>query len=156
MPGGRPTKYSKSLADYICGEMATGRFLIQVCAEDGMPAYDTVRKWACLNPEFIPMYARARRLQVEARIESAGAKLLETPTCTVPDPDGGVSVRVDAAAVQLMRVRAEHDRWEASKLLKGVKLEAPLDYGDKVQQEHVGPDGGPIVFVARSILDKPE
>jgi hypothetical protein len=32
----------------------------------------------------------------------------------------------------------------------------PRVYGERVQQEHSGPDGGPLQFVTRSILDAKE
>jgi hypothetical protein len=53
------------------------------------------------------------------------------------------------------------DNVERSKLIVQTMLKraGQLDskrYGEKVQQEIVGKDGGPISFVAKSILDKPK
>jgi hypothetical protein len=121
-----------------------------------MPEYETISTWRIRNPDFATQYAHARRAQVEARIEDATEMLLHTPMCSVPDPDGGVSERVDGAAVQLLRTRVDLAKWEASKLLRGLHTidnkPAPLDYGDKVQTEISGPDGGAIpVTLADSI-----
>jgi hypothetical protein len=117
-----------------------------------MPEYETISTWRIRNPDFATQYAHARRAQVEARIEDATEMLLETPMCSVPDPDGGVSERVDGAAVQLLRTRVDLAKWEASKLLRGfAKADTPLDYGDKVQQEISGPDGGPIPVTVAAV-----
>ena len=77
-------------------------------------------------------------MQVQARIEDAGRKLEKVPVCEIPGPDGNVRVVVDTGAVHLMKAQAEHARWEASKLIRGTKPDATLDYGDKVQQEISG------------------
>ena len=137
-PTGRPTLYSDELGQLLCAEMATGRFMKDICNDPGMPKYATVCLWAGSRPGFIEMYARARRMQVQARIEDAGRKLEKVPVCEIPGPDGNVRVVVDTGAVQLMKAQAEHARWEASKLIRGTKPDATLDYGDKVQQEISG------------------
>jgi hypothetical protein len=130
MPAGRPSLYNPELVEKILVLMYSGKSLRSICKQSGMPDKDTVSVWRIRHPEFAVQYARARRAQVEARMEDSWEILAETPTCTVPDPDGGTSTRVDGAAVQLLGKRADHARWEASKLLRG-PIDGPLDYGDK-------------------------
>ena len=152
MAGGRPSTYTPELAERILQRMYCGESLRHICSDAKMPDRHTVILWRIRNAEFCTQYAYARRAQVEARIEDATEMLLHTPMCSVPDPDGGVSERVDGAAVQLLRTRVDLAKWEASKLLRGLHT-APLDYGDKVQQEITGADGGPVLFVVKSILE---
>ena len=140
---GRPSSYSPDRAEVVLQRMYTGESIRSICRSPGMPEYETISTWRIRNPDFATQYAHARRAQVEARIEDATEMLLQTPMCSVPDPDGGVSERVDGAAVQLLRTRVDLAKWEASKLLRGPMM-APLDYGDKVQTEISGPDGGAI------------
>ena len=47
----------------------------------------------------------------------------ELPVCQVPDPDGGVSERIDPAGVQRNRLRVDTRKWLMSKLL-------PKKYGE--------------------------
>ena len=153
-PTGRPTLYSDELAKAICAQMANGRFLKDICNDPGMPKADTVYGWGATIDAFIPMYARARRMQVQARIEDAGRKLEKVPMCEIPGPDGNVRVVVDTGAVQLMKAQAEHARWEASKLIRGTKPDAALDYGDK--QEISGPGGGAVGITIVSSIPRPD
>lgn len=59
---GRPSIYSTQLALTICEAMASGKSLKQVCEQDGMPAYSTVRKWELENAEFAALSTRAREI----------------------------------------------------------------------------------------------
>ena len=144
MKRGRPSKYTPELAERILRRMYSGESLRSICRDPDIPDRTTVDLWRVKNEEFYRQYAHARRAQVEARIEDSWEMLQDTPMCEVPDPDGGVSKRVDGAAVQLMRARWDAARWEASKLLRGIKPDAVLDYGEKIQQEVSGPNGGPV------------
>ena len=151
MPGGRPTKRTPEIVECILQRMYAGESVRHICMDKDMPDQATVSLWRIKDDAFYKQYARARRAQVEARIEDASAIADEIPTCTVPDPDGGTSVRIDPAGVQRNKLRCEQARWEASKLLRGGLKDEPLDYGDK--QEISGADGGPVQFVVKSILE---
>ena len=131
MPMGRPTKRTPEIVECILQRMYAGESVRHICRDKDMPDQATVSLWRIKDDAFYKQYARARRAQVEARIEDASAIADEIPTCTVPDPDGGTSVRIDPAGVQRNKLRCEQARWEASKLLRG-PIDAPLDYGDKI------------------------
>lgn len=62
---GRPSKYSKPLADKISVRLATGESLRSICRDDGMPSVSTVLLWVVNGkyPEFSEQYARAREAQ---------------------------------------------------------------------------------------------
>lgn len=61
---GRPTVYTKELADSICVRIAGGESLRKICREPEMPALSTVLLWAVDDREgFSAQYTRAREAQ---------------------------------------------------------------------------------------------
>jgi hypothetical protein len=96
--------------------------------------FDWLRKY----PDFAEHYARAREQQAEKYASEIIEIADETPTCAVPDPDGGVSVRVDAAGIQRNKLRVDARKWIACKLL-------PKVYGDKTAI--TGDGGGPVQII---------
>ena len=149
MPAGRPSTYTPELAETILLRMSAGESVRHICLDSDMPDKTTVNQWRIRREEFSRQYARARRAQVEARIEDASEIADEMPKCEFPDPDGVKSTRIDPAGVQRNKLRCEQARWEASKLLRGGLKDEPLDYGDK--QVISGSDGGPVELIVKHI-----
>jgi hypothetical protein len=59
--GGPRTLYSKRVADEICEDLASGRSLLSIAADPGMPAAPTVVDWVNKDVDgFRAAYARAR------------------------------------------------------------------------------------------------
>lgn len=132
---GRPSVYTKELADRICGELAEGKTLRQVCRADDMPPESTVRRWALEDREgFSAQYTRAR----EIGYHSMADETLEISddgtndwmkrhqgeeTIDVPNPE----------VIARSRLRVDTRKWLLSKAL-------PKIYGDKVTQVHEGGD----------------
>ena len=97
-------------------------------------------QWAEKDQELDKQYARAR----EACIEKMAEEVLEISDEEVPVDAYG---KVDSGAIQKQRLRVDTRKWLLSKL-------APKKYGEKVQQEITGADGGPIkVSDATSMTD---
>jgi len=105
---GRPSLYSDALAEDICTKLAEGNSLRSICAEEGMPAFQTVLKWRNDMPSFAEQYARAREDQAHALAEMA--------------LDEAAAAK-DAA---LGRLAYDARKWYASKM-------APKVYGDRMQ-----------------------
>jgi hypothetical protein len=150
-----PEVYDPEIAEEILVRMSGGESLRTICADDGYPCRRTVTRWAVRDTQgFGARYATARRAGVEARIEDANEIAAETPTYT---DEAGV-IRIDAAGIQRNRLRCDQAKWEASHLLRGgLKPSAPLDYGDKIQTEVSGPDGGTIQSEHRIVfVDAPK
>lgn len=145
MPRGRPTTYTPELAEKVLIQMYTGKSLRKICEREDMPNRDTVNLWRIRHDEFSVQYARARRAQVEARIEDANDIADDGTNDFIEQDlgDGVVVQKLNSEHIQRSKLRCEQRRWEASKLLRG-PIDAPLDYGDKVSQEISGPGGGPI------------
>ena len=112
---GRPTIYSRELADHIADQLASGHSLAQILADPGMPSKQTVHLWLHRNHEFLDYYARAREEQADyfadACIEIADA-----------------SVGLDSAGVAAARIRIDSRKWRAGVL-------KPKVYGAKIVAE---------------------
>ena len=120
MPGGRPTTYTPEIADAICEGLLEYN-LYRLCNEsDTLPARTTVLGWMERNPEFAAKCARADKLRAQkwaTKIE------LAAENC---DESNAQSSKVQISAYQ----------WLASK--------EDAKYGDKIQAEVSGPNGGPM------------
>jgi hypothetical protein len=133
---GRPSDYSSELAVLICARTGEGESLRSICRDDAMPALSTVFRWLAGDREFQEQYARA----MDARATLLAEEILEISDDSsgdaVTDPQTG-AVRMDAEFVARSRLRVDSRKWLAARM-------APKKYGDKITQEHIGADGGPI------------
>lgn len=118
---GRPSTYSEKTVEEICDRIADGESLRRICEDKTMPDRRTVLRWLDVHPAFAAKYARAREAQGDAMDEKI---LAVADACTN-----------ETAAADRVKILAY--QWRAAKL-------APKKYGEKVQQELSGPNGGPI------------
>ena len=105
---GRPSSYTKEVAEKICDLIAAGGHMHVVCAEEWAPAERTVYQWLRAHEEFAQMYAHARERQQE--VFAAQVVLIAD---TVKDA---------AVARNMMDAR----KWHASKV-------APKKWGDRLE-----------------------
>lgn len=126
---GRPSSYTPEVADKICERIAEGESLRTICLDADMPHRATVFRWLS-NPSFRDQYTRAKEEQAETLADEIVAISDEPPPIT---PAGST----DSGHVAWQRNRVEARKWVAAKL-------KPKKYGEKVQTEVSGPDGGPI------------
>lgn len=117
---GRPSTYTDEMGDLICERLVQGDSLNKMCKEEGMPSSSAVYVWIERHPTFAEKYARARSAQTEAMLE----QMLDIADDAQIDP-------------QDKRIRIDTRKWAMSKL-------RPKKYGDKLDLEHSGPDGGAI------------
>jgi hypothetical protein len=108
--------------DRICEQIAEGRSLRAICTDEGMPSKSTVFVALGEDKAFADQYARARETQADTLFE----EVLEIADSTNQADD--------------RRVKIDARKWMAGKL-------RPKVYGDKVQQEVSGPNGGAIEVV---------
>lgn len=124
---GRPSDYTPEIAARICALLAEGHSLRSICKADDMPCESTVRQWALEDRcGFSAQYTRARDIGLDAVADDV---------IEIAD-GGGDPVRA--------RLRFDARRWYLSKL-------APKKYGDKVTNEHTGPEGGPIAITGINV-----
>jgi len=112
---GRPTIYSEELAEEICGRIAKGESVKQICAdkESGwLPGESTVYRWLNENEAFRERYALAREAQADGEFDQAR----------------DIAMNATAENVQVARLQVDTIKWRAGKL-------APKKYGDSVKVE---------------------
>ena len=142
---GRPTKYTPALGDEICIRLVNGESLRDICRDDHMPDESSVRYWAIdqYHP-FSPQYTLARQTQAIAIAEEILSIADDTSNDFVETQDGRV---LNSENIARSRLRVDTRKWILAKML-------PKIYGDKVQTELTGQDGGPIkTEVVFSIVD---
>lgn len=136
---GRPTDYSDDIAAAICSELAAGRSLRSVCADNGMPDKATVFRWLAKHESFRDQYARAKEESADALVEDMLAIADDGLNDTYTDDDG--NERTLADVIQRSKLRVDTRKWIASKL-------KPKKYGDFTRNEVSGPNGGPVLIRA--------
>jgi hypothetical protein len=119
------------LVNKIVDGIMDGMSVRQICAAEDMPDNRTVQRWIASNAEFAAKCARARELQADNIFE----EMQEVADNGNPDD------------VQRARLRVSTMQWRAAKL-------APKRYGEKIQAEHTGADGGPMQFTVVTGVDR--
>jgi hypothetical protein len=119
------------LVNKIVDGIMDGMSVRQICAAEDMPDNRTVQRWIASNAEFAAKCARARELQADNIFE----EMQEVADYGNPDD------------VQRAKLRVSTMQWRAAKL-------APKRYGEKIQAEHTGADGGPMQFTVVTGVDR--
>lgn len=138
MAGGRPSKYSKELADEICMLMCEGHSLLKISKRSGMPDYRTMMRWLNVHEEFRHNYARAHEARADYLIEEA-LEIIDDKSQDVLDVGEGGDKRsiTNSAAVQRAKLQFEGRKYAASQM-------APKKWGQQ-NATVTGADGGAIV-----------
>lgn len=126
---GRPSSYTKEIAEKICDLIAVGRSSRQIAAVDGMPSRDTIFRWIRTEDGFSDQYAKARMAQAAFFVD----EIIEI----ADDVDG------DPARD---RLRLDTRKWAAGKY-------APKVFGDAIKHEHTGKDGEALRIVIEDVAD---
>lgn len=120
---GRPSLYSKKIADKICLLIATSsKGLRAICKDNpGLPDYATIFKWLRESDKqyFIDSYARAREDQADFLAD----EMMEISDHTEEDHTAFTGINV----VNRDRLRIDTRKWIAAKL-------KPKKYADKIDQ----------------------
>jgi len=139
-PKGSGSKWTPEIEDKICAYLVTGASLRETCRKDDIPvAPQTVLDRVTENESFARRYARAREIGFAQQFE----EMREIARDCLPNNGD----------VQKAKLEVDVIKWQLSKMLPGT-------YGDRVNLEHTGRDGGPIKSeaieprdLARSVLD---
>ena len=144
---GRPSAYTAELAAQICAHIADGKSLRTIAAMENMPAQSTIMLWLDgTRPEFSEQYARAHEAYADKLAEETLLIADDSSQDTYVDADG--NVKTDTEAIQRSKLRVDTRKWLASKM-------APKKYGDKIQAEHTGADGGAIQVASTVTFVRP-
>lgn len=141
-------QWTEELEKSILLRIAHGESVRQIVQDPEMPASSSVYEHLIESKEFAEQYARAREAQVEAMSDEilAIADDSTNDTMTIKRGDSETEV-ADNEWINRSRLRVDTRKWLMGKL-------APKKYGERVQNEHSGPDGGPVQFVTKSILEE--
>lgn len=144
-------------AERICELLAEGYTLRQVAREIGISSASSITDWVREDDSFAARYTRA----MDVRWDRMAEELVEIADDGSNDwlqreeKAGEIATVPDHEHVNRSRLRVDARKWLLSKM-------APKKYGERVVQEHTGPDGGPIAVDmtvearqarARAILD---
>lgn len=141
MAGKRGTRTKDATPD-ILRRISEGESLRKACAANGL----TIRSFLDLcdrDQEIATQYTRAREAGLEVLADQL-VDLCDTPvegTETTVKADGGVEVKT-GDMLGHRKLQIDTRKWLLSKLL-------PKKYGDKVDLNHAGKDGGPLEFLVR-------
>ncbi len=124
---GRPSSVTPEIEDQVLTLLSEGRSLREICEDPSLPDRSTIMRHARRNPQFAALYQEAKRQGCEWLFDDA----LESALSATP---------VTAAAERL--------RWQA-RIHYAATLH-PKKYGQRLVNEHSGPDGGPIALTAVS------
>lgn len=139
---GRKSTFNEKDAAEIVARLSKGEPLTIICRDEWLPCDDTVRNWADANPAFARDIARAR----EAGFDAIALEALDIAddasrdTKWIKTEGGGERAQADSEWISRSKLRVETR-------LKLLAKWDPKRYGDKIQQEHTGAEGGPIMLV---------
>lgn len=151
MPAGRPRAYDPQVADSILERLAGGESLNSICRDPETPARSTVLSWVLDDTDgFSAKYARARVIQAHSLVDDlndiADDGTNDWMERNSPGSPGWVA---NGEHIQRSRLRYDARKWAASKIL-------PKTYGDKLDVEVAGKNGGPIQSVTVTTNDPVE
>jgi len=135
---GRPTTYTKEIADEICNRLSQGESLRSIVKDNHMPGQSTVYEWLFKKKDFAEQYTHAREEQADTHADAIVDIADETPqTMPVYDKEGNLlEIKLDSAYIQWQKNRIEARKWTAMKL-------KPKKYSDRIT--HSGDDENPVV-----------
>lgn len=117
---GRPSIFTKELADDICRKLGNGASLRTVLLAEEMPGMETVWRWLRENEEFRAQYV----LATEERTESQQEMLIEMGDQAISHAESS-DPKAANAVVSAYKLKADNLKWSMSKM-------KPKKYGDKV------------------------
>jgi len=132
---GRPTIYSKELADKICDAVATSTLgLRKLCKlHPDFPDPDTIFKWRYRYNDFNDQYVKAKQFQADIMAEEIIEIADDGLNDTYVNDEG--QVKVDNDVIQRSRLRVDTRKWIACKLLPKIYGNNTTKDSDDNQQE---------------------
>ncbi len=126
---GRPSDYTKDIADLICERLADGESLKSICTDGDMPSRGTVFRWLAKDKTFQDIYARAREEQAETIFDEMKDISDDSTNDYMTKECGGIGLNPES--IQRSKLRIDSRKWILAKL-------KPRKYGDKQEIHHSG------------------
>jgi hypothetical protein len=123
---GRPSAFTKKMADILCGELAQGYSLRTVCKAANRPAPSTFFRWLRAVPGFRKQYEEAKQESADAMAE----EILDISDDGQNDwmesnAKDNVGWKVNGEHIQRSRLRVDARKWLAAKM-------KPKKYGEQM------------------------
>jgi hypothetical protein len=132
-------QYRQRIMDIVCGCMAEGQSLRRICKSvEGIPSHSTIIGWCNDSEELADQYTRARKLMTDYRFDEyqdAAGEIVKKYIADGWEPKD---------AIAIARLECDNMKWALSKL-------NAKKYGEKITQEVVGDNGGPVQF--KNVVD---
>lgn len=131
---GRPSSYTKEMADEICSQIAEGKSLRELCEQEGMPSKSSIFKWLRTEEGFADNYTRAKEQQAEHFADELVAIADDGSNDWMEvhhGDDEDSAWRLNGEHVQRSKLRIDSRKWLMSKML-------PKKYGDKLDLNMAG------------------
>lgn len=148
--GGRPSEYTKEIADEICERIAEGESLRRICLSEHLPNRKTIFHWLLndTHPGFCDQYRMARDMQAENFADEMNDIADDGSNDymeNVDDQGAVIGYKLNGEHINRSRLRIDTRKWIASKL-------KPKKYGDKIELS--GDAEAPVAFVIRDMTKK--
>lgn len=138
--------YDRETALRICDLIATGKTLDSICEMPGMPAASTFRGWVMDDIDGIGA--------VSTRAYEMGCHAIAGETMAIADDGRNDWMRDNDPDNQGYKFNGEHVQRSKLRIETRMRLIGkwlPKVFGDKVTQEHTGPNGGPLGVLLQQI-----
>jgi hypothetical protein len=132
---GRPSKYTKVLADKICDRIMSGESLLSICKDPSMPSRSNIHKWILKYQYFRDNYACAREVRADILFDEILDIADETSQDTITDEDG--YEKPNSEWITRSKLRVDARKWTLSKM-------QPKKYGDKLEVDQKTEHSGKI------------
>jgi hypothetical protein len=129
---GRPTDYTKELADEICERVCIGESLRQISLLKNMPTERTIYRWLIKHDDFCHEYARAKEFQSDFHAEECLDIVDENRNDWVERENQRTHetyIALNEEAIGRARLRFEARKWLMGKM-------KPKKYGEMVNIDH--------------------
>lgn len=127
---GKPSKYTKEIAQQICEQLSEGIPLREICRQEGFPAWRTIYDWMYKDAELSAAIAHARDVGYDALAEQcldiADKLFMGTEHSESMDDKGAVTKTVKTLDL------LGHRKLQIETRLKLLAKFHPTKYGDKV------------------------
>lgn len=140
----------RAIQDEICERISEGETLSEICRSEGMPKRRTVYDWLRQDDEFAKAMDIARDLGADAIADQAlviADTTEEGVQVEIGDDGGTKEKRGDMLGHRKLRVETR---------LKLLAKWHPKKYGDRMDLNHGGQSGNPVVVVRDLTGRKPE
>jgi len=130
-----------AVMEVVCERIAGGESVRQICEGSDMPDRRQINRWIWADPALRAQYLDACRARTyfynEEIIEIADECRKGIKTVVKETANGTFTETTEIDLVERARLQIDTRKWVMARMNR-------VDFGEKVTQEHVGKDGGPI------------